>query len=242
MFGGVYLFNRFKSNCLFSNVGTVKIFGDIGLAEDPEYVSTSALNTIQQIEALDADSNIKGIVLDISSGGGNTESSESIMLAVKRTSKPVVAIIRDVGASGAYLIATAADRIYASKMSDVGSIGVTMDFLDTSEQDRRDGVIFYNFSSGKYKGVLKEHNKITQEQRGEIMEDIMKSHDIFVEYVSENRNIPLEEVKIIATGETFLGQDALSLGLVDQIGGMPEAGAWLQEEIGEEPSYCSLKD
>ena len=209
--------------------------------EDPDFISTSALNVIQQIEILDADSSIKGIVLDISSGGGISESSESIMLAVQRTSKPVVAVIRDMGASGAYLLATAADRIYASKMSDVGSIGVTMDFLDTSEKDRREGVIFYNFSSGKYKGVLKDHNKITQEQRDEIMEDILKSHDIFVEYVSENRHIPLVEVKSIATGESFLGEDALKLGLIDQIGGMPEAGAWLQEQIGEEISYCSLE-
>jgi len=240
MFGaGTAYFYYIKNNdCLYDNVGVVRIFGEIGLFEDPNYVSTSALNVVQQIETLDADSSIKGIVLDIASGGGGTESSESIMLAVQRTSKPLVAVIKDVGASGAYLIATAADRIYASKMSDVGSIGVTMDFLDTSEKDKKDGVIFYNFSSGKYKGVLKEHNKITQEQRDEIMEDIMKSHDIFVEYVSENRNIPLAEVKSIATGETFLGDDALKLGLIDQIGGMTEAGVWLQEQTGKEPSYC----
>src|SRR3989338_4275080 len=244
MFGAgyAYLYYIKNNNCLFSNIGTIEIFGEIDLVEDLDYISTSALNVIQQIEELDADSSIKGIVLDISSGGGGIESAESIMLAVQRVSKPVVAVIRDMGASGAYLIATAADRIYASKMSDVGSICVTQDFLDTSERDRRDGVIFYNFSSGKYKGVLKEHNKMTQEQREMIMEDIMKSHDIFIEYVSENRNIPLAEVKSIATGETFLGDDALKLGLIDQIGGMPEAGVWLQEQIGEELSYCSLRD
>lgn len=240
MFGGIYLFNRFKSNCLFSNVGTVEIFGEISLTEDPDYISTSALNVIQQIEALDADSSIKGILLDISSGGGGTESSESIMLAVQRASKPVVAVIRDMGASGAYMIATAADRIYANKMSDVGSIGITNEFLDTSEKDRREGVVFYNFSSGKYKGVFKEHNKITQDQKDEIMEDIMKSHDIFVEYVSANRNIPLAEVKSIATGETFLGDDALKLKLIDEIGGVPEAKSWLREQTGEEVGLCSL--
>ena len=125
MYGGIYLLNRFKSNCLFDNVGIVEIYGDIGLTEDPDYISTSALNVIQQIEALDANSSIKGILLDIDSGGGKTEDSESIMLAVQRTSKPVVAIIRGSGASGAYMIASTADRIYAERMSDIGSIGVT---------------------------------------------------------------------------------------------------------------------
>lgn len=240
MFGGTYLFNRFKSDCLFSNVGTVQIFGEIKLMEDPDYISTSALNAIQQIEALDADSSIKGIVLDIASPGGGIASSEGIMLAVQSTSKPVVAVIRDMGASGAYLIATASDRIYANRMSDVGSIGVTQDFLDTSEKDRREGVVLYDFSSGKYKGAFKEHSKMTQEQRNNIMEGIMKSHDIFVEYVSNNRNIPIEEVKAIATGESWLGEDALKLGLIDQIGGLAEAGVWMQEQIGGDVSYCSL--
>lgn len=240
MFGGVYLFNRFKSNCLFSNVGTVEIFGEIALTEDPEFISTSALNVIQQIEALDADPSIKGILLDFDSGGGKIEASESIMLAVQSTSKPVVAVIRGMGASGAYLIATAADTIYASKMSEIGSIGVTQEFLDTSEQDRIAGVVLYDFSSGKYKGAFKEHSKMTQEQRDRIMKNIMKAHDIFVEYVSENRNIPLEEVKTIATGESWVAEDALKLGLIDSIGGIPEAGAWLQEQIGDDISYCSL--
>ena len=240
MYGGICLLNRFKSNCLFDNVGIVEIHGDIGLTEEPDYISTSALNVIQQIEALDADPSIKGILLDIASGGGGMEPSESIMLAVQRTSKPVVAVIRDMGASGAYLIATGADRIYASRLSDVGSIGVTQDFLDVSDKEKREGITFYDFSSGKYKGAFKEHSTMTQEERGVIMEDIMKMHDIFVEYVSKNRNIPIEEVKSIATGRTYVGDDALKLKLIDQIGGMPEAGEWLREKIGEDVSYCSL--
>jgi len=242
MFGAgyAYLYYANNHNCLFSNVGTVEIFGDIGLAEDPDYISTSALNVIQQIEALDANSSIKGILLDIDSGGGKTESSESIMLAVQRTSKPVVAVIRGMGTSGAYMIATAADRIYAEKMSDVGSIGVTQDFLDTSVKDKRDGIIFYDFSSGKYKGTFKEHSTLTQEQGAMIMKGVMEANDIFMEYVSKNRNIPLEEVKKIATGESWLGEEALKKELIDQIGGMTEAGAWMQEQIGDNVSYCSL--
>ena len=243
MFGvGVAYFYYIKNNnCVNKNIGIIEIYGDISLFEDPDYVSTSELNTIQRIEELDANTNIKGILLDIASGGGGIESSENIMLAVQKTSKPVVAVIRDMGASGAYLIATAADRIYSSRLSEVGSIGITQDFLDTSEKDKREGITFYDFSSGKYKGAFKDNSTMTQEQKVVIMEDIMKMHDIFVEYVSKNRNIPIKDVKLIATGRTYVGDDALKLKLIDQIGGMPEAEAWLQDQIGEEISYCYMK-
>ena len=70
------------------------------------------------------------------------------------------------------------------------------------------------------------------------MEDIMKSADVFIEYVSLNRGIPLDKVKEIATGRSYLGEDALKLGLIDQIGGLPEAGAWLEEQIGEKVALC----
>ena len=230
------------TTCFGSNVGVVRIFGEIGLFENPDYYSTSEIKVIQQIEELDGNSGIKAIVLDISSSGGGSESSENIMLAVQRASKPVVAVIRTDGASGAYKIASAADRIYANRLSDVGSIGTTIDILDTSEKDRREGVVFYDFSSGPYKATYKDHNKITQEQRDFLMEDVMKSHDIFVEYVAKNRNIPLEKVKAMATGRTYMGDDALKLGLIDQIGGMYEAGQWLEGQIGEEPSYCYVSE
>ena len=242
MYGGICLLNRFKSNCLFDNVGIVEIHGDIGLTEEPDYISTSALNVIQQIETLDANSSIKGILLDIDSAGGKTEDSESIMLTVQRTSKPVVAIIRGSGASGAYMIASAADRIYAERMSDIGSIGVNQDFLDTSKKDKNEGIVFYDFSSGKYKGTFKPNSTLTPEQGAMIMKGVLGTNDIFMEYVSKNRNIPLEKVKTLATGETWLGEEALKLGLIDQIGGMTEAGAWLREQIGEDVSYCSLKN
>ena len=233
-----YFYFLVKPPCAGNNVGVVDIMGEIDITEDPDYYSVSSLNVIQRIEELDANPDIEAVVLDIASGGGATEPSESIMLAVRKVTKPVVAIIRDVGASGAYLVATGADRIFASRLSEVGSIGVTRDFLDISEQDRQNGIIFYNFSSGKYKGAEKEHNQITQEQRDIIMEGVMKSYDIFVEYVAENRNIPIKKVKEIATGRTYLGDDALKLELIDQIGGMSEVDVYLKDIIGEEPSYC----
>lgn len=230
------------SACYGKNIGVIKIIGDIDSTEDPDYYSVAAPDIIQQIEELENNLTIKGILVDIDSGGGTSVASESIMLALQRSPKPIVAIIQDIGASGAYLAATGADRIFASKFSSVGSIGVTTDFLDTSGQDRKNGVVFYDFSSGKYKGMAKDHSQMTTEQRNVIMEDIMKSHDIFVDYVSENRNMPTEKVEAMATGRTYHGDDALNLGLIDQIGGILEVGMWLEKTIGDKPNYCFAKE
>src|SRR3989344_3569656 len=118
MFGIGYFWPEGVS-CADGNVGIVKIVGEIDSVEDAIYYSVAASNIIRQIEELEADTDIKGIVLDIDSGGGAMESSESIMLALKGAVKPVVAVIHNSGVSGAYLAATGADRIYASRMSDV---------------------------------------------------------------------------------------------------------------------------
>jgi protease-4 len=243
MFGAgyFYLFQYIPKNpCAGNNVGIVKLTGEINTAEDPEYLSVSAPDTIQQIKDMDSNPKIKAIILEVSSPGGVMEPSARIMFAVQRTTKPVIAVIEDVGLSGAYLVASASERIFASRLSSVGSIGVTREFLDTSERDRREGVILYDFSSGPYKGAEKEHSALTEEQYDIVMEDIMKMHEIFVEYVAKNRNIPIDDVKLLATGRTFVGDDALKLGLIDQIGGMEEALDWVRDNIVEEVDTCTV--
>ena len=240
-FGGIYLVITSKNAvCMGDNIGVVKIIGEIDYPHDYDETSVITADVINQIESFNNNEGISAIVLDIDSLGGAPESSERIMLAIRKTSKPVVAMIRNSGASGAYLIASASDRVFASKFSDVGGIGVINAFLDTTEKDRREGAIFYEFSSGKYKGTGMEHSKMTKERRDMVMEGIMESHNIFVNYVSENRGMLIEKVKELATGRTWLGEGALKLGLIDEIGGMREVGAWLAQEIGEYPSYCYM--
>ena len=233
-------YRSFAIPCLGNNVGVVKIIGEIDTEEDPKYYSVSSRDVIDQIEELDANTSIKGILLDVDSGGGSIESGERIMLALQRTSKPIVAVIRNVGGSSAYLIASAADKIYASRMSEVGSIGIKRNFVDISEKDKQEGITFYDISSGKYKSSVDEHNKITQDQLKVLKDEVMELHNIFTEYIAKNRNISIEKVREISTGRTYLGDDALKLNLIDAIGGMPEATEWLKNEIGEEPSYCYI--
>jgi len=235
---GLYFIFQDDVPCDGNNIGVIDIMGDIDIFEDLDNISVSSMKVVQQIQDLNDNPNIKGILLDIDSGGGFVEPGEAIMLAIQKTSKPKVAVIHDMGASSAYMIASGVDQIFASRFSSVGSIGVTADFLDTSEKDRREGIIFYDLSSGVHKGAMKDNSRLTSIQKEVIMGDIMKLHEVFVEYVAKNRNLPIEEVRSLADGRTYVGDDALKLGLIDQIGGMPEATKWLENKIGEKVSYC----
>ncbi len=68
----------------------------------------------------------------------------------------------------------------------------------------------------------------------------MKMHNIFVEYVAKNRNMSIDKVKELATGRVYVGDDALKLGLIDQIGGMNEVKDWLSDKIGEDVNSCTV--
>jgi protease-4 len=72
------------------------------------------------------------------------------------------------------------------------------------------------------------------------MDNVMKMHNIFVEYVAKNRNMSIDKVKELATGRVYVGDDALKLGLIDQIGGMNEVKDWLSDKIGEDVNSCTV--
>lgn len=235
---GFVLYPSEENTSCSGNIGIVNINGTIDINEDPEYYSVSSIEIIKQIEEFDSDPSIKGIILVISSGGGSMQPSEDIMIAVQKVSKPTVSVIQNAGASGAYLIASGTKKIFASRLSEIGGIGVVRNLSDTSEKDLKDGIKYYNFSSAPLKMASEGHSKITFEQQKAIMDSVKKSHDIFVEYIAKNRNIPIEKVRGLATGRTYLGDIALENNLIDQIGGLDEAKDWLSEQIKEEVTYC----
>ena len=149
-----------------------------------------------------------------------------------------MAVIREFGASGAYLIASATDKIYASKMSDVGSIGVTSSYLDYSQQNKKEGLIYQQLSSGEFKDAGDPDKELNEKEKEIMMRDVKKVHQIFIEMVAENRNLDIEKVKKLADGSTMLGQDAKENGLIDEIGSIDEAKDWLEKELKIEANVC----
>lgn len=233
------------------NIAVIPIEGDIvGYAtadytDDEgnitEYGGTVADDIVQKIRIAENDPNINGILLRINSGGGWIVASSIIADAVAASPLYTVALIRDIGASGAYLAATAADAIVASPMSDVGSIGITMSYLDYSKKNAEEGIQFIPLASGPYKDAGYPDKSLTPGERALFERDIKMAHDEFVRMVAENRDVPVEKVAALADGSTLPGTLAFEAGLIDALGNQETARTWFAGYLGtpeEQVLFC----
>jgi len=227
-----------------SNVALISIHGEIATysyyTEEEEYSDmVSSEEIVKYIDVIEDDEYMEVLIVEIDSYGGYPVASEEIMNALKKMKTPVVALIREGAASGAYLIATGADKIYASEMSDIGSIGVSMSYIDYSEQNKEEGLIYQQLSSGKFKDSGDPDKELTKEEKELYMRDVIILHDIFVREVAENRNLDIKKVQELADGSTMLGQAAKDNGLIDEIGDIYDVKEWIREELGIEPIICN---
>jgi protease IV len=163
---------------------------------------------------------IKGVLLDISSGGGESIASMDFYLGVKRLDavKPVYAAIGSIGASGAYMAAVGARRVFAYPESEVGSIGVIYPHFAARDLFRRLGVSVELIHAGVHKDAYQGYRPLTDEERGKLQTIADEGQDVFVNLVARERKRAVEEVRALATGEFWTGSQALKLGLVDALG------------------------
>jgi protease-4 len=182
--------------------------------------------------------NIKAVVVEIDSAGGSGEAGEEMMTAFKQSTKPVIAFIRDKGDSAAYLAATGAQTIFASKFSDVGSIGVTMSYLQETEKDKKDGLTYVDLSSGIYKDTGNPNRPLSDNEKQILMRDVKIAYQYFVNIVAQNRNLDVSAVQKLADGSTVMGEQALKDGLIDKIGSLPDVENLLTEKIGSKATIC----
>lgn len=204
------------------------------LSED----QTASENIVYSINEAEKDENIKAIILEIDSYGGFPVAAEEVSNALKGVKKPTVALIREGGVSAAYWAATGANIIFASKNSDVGSIAVTMSYLDNVRQNQKEGFTFNQLSSGKFKDVGDPNKTLSAEEIKLLMRDVNIIHQNFIKAVAENRNLDIKKVERLADGSTMLGEMALNNGLIDEIGGLFEVKKYLKEKIGEDVEIC----
>ncbi len=201
-------------------IGLIRIENEI--SENPKF--EKFLDEISDNQA------IKGLIVQIDSPGGNSGTSEKIynkLLKIKKT-RPVVATIGSIGASGAYLIALAAEKIYALNMSLTGSIGVIIQIPDLTVLSEKIGVNLRNYKSSLLKGSPNPLEKSSPEVDAALMNVVNDSYDYFVDLVAKSRNMEKSEAKKIADGRVYSGRQALELKLIDEIGGPEEAAEWLK--------------
>lgn len=190
------------------------------------------------IEEADKDDNIKAILLEVDSNGGLPVAGEEIAHALRNTKKPSIAVIRQSGLSSAYWAASGASHIFASRNSDIGSIGVTASYLESVNKNKKDGYQYVQLSVGKYKDTGNPDKELTDDEKSLIMRDIKIVHQNFIDDVAKYRNISVSDVQKIADGSSVLGDKAKELKLIDEIGGLSDAKNYIENLIKEKPEIC----
>ena len=165
-------------------------------------------------------SRVRGVLFDISSGGGGSIPSLDLFLALKRLDrvKPVVASIGSVGASGGYLAALGARRIYAYPDSAVGSIGVLLPHFAVRELLRRLGIEVELLHAGRHKDAFQGFRPPSAEEREKLQALVDENYESFVALVARERHKPVDAIRALATGEVFSGRSSLASGLIDALG------------------------
>jgi len=182
------------------------------------------------------DDNTKGIVLRINSPGGSPVQSDYVYREIQRLRSlhaeiPVYAVIVDIGASGAYYIASAADNIYVNPASLVGSIGVLMNgfgFVGTMEKL---GVERRLLTAGKNKGMLDPFEPLKKEDVAHFKQLLGRIHQQFIDAVKVGRGERLAESPDLFSGKFWTGGESIELGLADEFG---DVGYVAREVIGAE--------
>lgn len=225
-----------SDNMETGNVAVIPIKGVIMIDDDSSLFSSSGIASstkiVKQIENAEADASIQAIVLDINSPGGSPVASAEIAQAIKEANKTTVAVIREVGASGAYWAASAADHIIANEVSVTGSIGVLGSYVEYGGLMERYNVSYQRFVAGDYKDMGTPYQEMSDQEKQLYQSELDVMHDIFIRSVAENRGMSYDAIKSLATGQIYLGVDAIQNGLIDQLGGKKEAYAYVQQKLG----------
>lgn len=231
-----------SEDCIIAGINAHGDFVTYATKLDPDTGETlteaSSEDIISAIHSAENSPNIRGIMLDIDSYGGTPVAAEEIANALKEAKKPTVALIRGAGTSAAYWAATGADRIIASALSDIGSIGVTYSYTDASKFNEKEGYTFNQLSTGLYKDYGNPEKPLTEAERSLIMRDLKIVKEKFVQAVATNRNMSVADVEKFADGSSVLGETALEKKLIDQIGSYKDAETYLAEQTGVPSEVC----
>jgi protease-4 len=200
-----------------------------GVILSPETVDT-------QLRKFGDDSSVKAIILHINSPGGGAAASQEIYHEVLRVRqenhKKVIASIESVGASGAYYIASACDKIYANDASVVGSIGVIMEWTNYGDLMRWAKLKNVVIHAGELKDAGDPSRDLTPKEEAYFQSLVDNMYGQFVHDVATGRHTADEKIKPLATGQVWTGQQSLPLGLIDKVGGFRVALMETAKDVG----------
>ena len=205
-----------------NKIAVIDVKGQITSDEDP-FGSSGNANSgtiVKLIRAAEKDENVKAIIIDLDTPGGEVTASDEIYHELKNCKKPVVAMMNTMAASGGYYVACGANKIVANRNTMTGSIGVIISTVNVSGLLEWAKVTPEFYTSGKMKTMLNPAKPTTEEEKQVIRTLVMNAYSDFAGIVSEARGIPLEKITDgeIGDGRVFDGKQALENGLVDKLG------------------------
>jgi len=221
-----------------NEIAIVYAEGEIILGEGADGIigSDSLVRTLRNLRL---DEDVKAVVLRINSPGGGASASEVIADAVLRLTqeKPVIVSMGDVTASGGYMIATNADRIFASPNTITGSIGVFGLLLNFQEIANRNGITWDVEKTAEFADINTVARPQTPRELAIQQSIVNDLYDRFITLVADSRGLSRSAVDNVAQGRVWSGEDALAVGLVDEIGGL-EAAIAHAAELAELDSWA----
>ena len=200
-------------------------------------------NIVKLIRAAKDDENVKAIIIDLDTPGGEVTASDEIYHELKLCGKPVVAMMNSLAASGGYYVACGANKIVANRSTLTGSIGVIISTVDVSGLLDWAKVKPEFYTSGKMKAMLNPALPTTEEEAKVVQTLVMDIYSDFAGIVSEARNIPLEKITKgeLGDGRVFDGKQALENGLVDELGYFSTAEDAALELAGLTRDNCCIE-
>ena len=197
-------------------------FGEKIAVVDLEGVILSPKELVEQLRKYGDDSSIRAIIIHVNSPGGGAAASEEIYREVLRIrdvkKKRIVASIETVGASGAYYVSSATNKIFADKASIVGSIGVIAEWYNYEELIKWAKLKAIVLKAGEFKDTGSPVRDMSPAERAYMQGLIDNMHGQFIDSVAKGRRMKVEDIKPLADGKVWTGEQAMPLKLIDQIG------------------------
>ncbi|MEW6051287.1 MAG: signal peptide peptidase SppA [Candidatus Zixiibacteriota bacterium] len=193
----------------------------------------------QALEQAVADSRVKGIILRVDSPGGSALASDEILHSIAKaaTKKPLVVSMGNVAASGGYYVALSGRHLFADHGTITGSVGIYGGKADLSGLYQKIALGKELYTRGRFAGMMSTVRPFTDEERSKYYSQLKAFYDHFVSLVAENRSLPSDSVDKLGQGRVWSGSEALSAGLIDEIGGIKKAADFLNERLGLGDAY-----
>ena len=205
---------------------------------------TSTEQLSNSLIKLNNDTKIDAIVLDVDSPGGTVDGTTDLVNIIDSIiqNKPVIAYANGQMTSKAYWISSAATAIISNPLTLVGSVGVIAPHYDYSESDKQSGLKRTFIYKGKKKGLGNDAEPLSEDGYNEIMSMVDKYHTMFLDYVTQKRQLSLEQSASVGESGIYIGQDAVDIGLCDGIGTLYDAVEIAKYIVKDRRSMMTLEE